>query len=169
MVWHQGQRTARSGSGGAAGGFAYGDYLRCGAMAAQSQVMKAIKAHAEKARSAGHLQRLSGLDRSGASAGRLDAQCRAEIRLQAGDPFRWKETQSAFTRKYEKGQSVTFPVAPWRRQLLRRWRYLDRLERRRPGDVPLSGQSQRLGPRHRRYSQSKAQCAGPDASTLPER
>jgi phosphoribosylformylglycinamidine synthase subunit PurQ / glutaminase len=30
------------------GGFSYGDYLRCGAMAAQSPVMKAIKAEAER-------------------------------------------------------------------------------------------------------------------------
>jgi phosphoribosylformylglycinamidine synthase subunit PurQ / glutaminase len=30
------------------GGFAYGDYLRCGAMAAQSPVMKAVKAEAER-------------------------------------------------------------------------------------------------------------------------
>jgi phosphoribosylformylglycinamidine synthase len=30
------------------GGFAYGDYLRCGAMAAQSPVMKAVRADAER-------------------------------------------------------------------------------------------------------------------------
>ena len=30
------------------GGFSYGDYLRCGAMAAQSKIMPAVKAHAEK-------------------------------------------------------------------------------------------------------------------------
>ena len=30
------------------GGFSYGDYLRCGAMAAQSPIMQAIKAFAEK-------------------------------------------------------------------------------------------------------------------------
>ena len=30
------------------GGFSYGDYLRCGAMAAQSPVMAAIRAHAER-------------------------------------------------------------------------------------------------------------------------
>ena len=30
------------------GGFSYGDYLRCGAMASQSTIMKAIKAHADK-------------------------------------------------------------------------------------------------------------------------
>ena len=30
------------------GGFSYGDYLRCGAMASQSAVMKAVKAHADK-------------------------------------------------------------------------------------------------------------------------
>src|SRR5215216_560030 len=30
------------------GGFSYGDYLRCGAMASQSAVMKSVKAHADK-------------------------------------------------------------------------------------------------------------------------
>src|SRR3954447_7061038 len=30
------------------GGFSYGDYLRCGAMAAQSPIMQAIKAFAER-------------------------------------------------------------------------------------------------------------------------
>ncbi len=30
------------------GGFSYGDYLRCGAMAARTPVMKAVKAHAQK-------------------------------------------------------------------------------------------------------------------------
>ncbi len=30
------------------GGFSYGDYLRCGAMAAQSRIMRDVKAKAEK-------------------------------------------------------------------------------------------------------------------------
>lgn len=30
------------------GGFSFGDYLRCGAMAAQSPIMQAVKAHAER-------------------------------------------------------------------------------------------------------------------------
>ena len=30
------------------GGFSFGDYLRCGAMAAQSPIMRAVKAHAER-------------------------------------------------------------------------------------------------------------------------
>ena len=49
MVWH-GDRALPEGLDLIVlpGGFAYGDYLRCGAMAAQSSVMKAVKAEAER-------------------------------------------------------------------------------------------------------------------------
>jgi phosphoribosylformylglycinamidine synthase subunit PurQ / glutaminase len=49
MVWH-GDQTLPEGLDLIVlpGGFAYGDYLRCGAMAAQSSVMKAVKAEAER-------------------------------------------------------------------------------------------------------------------------
>jgi phosphoribosylformylglycinamidine synthase len=48
MVWHK--ETDLSGIDLVVipGGFSYGDYLRCGAMAAQSPVMAAIRAHAER-------------------------------------------------------------------------------------------------------------------------
>ena len=46
------------------GGFSYGDYLRCGAMASQSHIMRDVKAKADKGRrGARHLQRLPGADR----------------------------------------------------------------------------------------------------------
>src|SRR5688572_18842909 len=46
MVWHR--ETDLSGLDLVVipGGFSYGDYLRCGAMAAQSPIMGAIRAHA---------------------------------------------------------------------------------------------------------------------------
>ena len=49
MVWH---KDAELPSGvdivGVPGGFSYGDYLRCGAIAAQSTICGAVKAHAER-------------------------------------------------------------------------------------------------------------------------
>jgi phosphoribosylformylglycinamidine synthase I len=48
MIWHK--ETAFSGLDLVIipGGFSFGDYLRCGAMAAQSPVMAAVRAHAAK-------------------------------------------------------------------------------------------------------------------------
>ena len=47
------------------GGFSYGDYLRCGAMANQSAVMRDVKAQGGKGRrGARHLQRFPGADRN---------------------------------------------------------------------------------------------------------
>ena len=49
MVWHKDSALPENVDiVGVPGGFSYGDYLRCGAIAAQSQVVKAVKAHAER-------------------------------------------------------------------------------------------------------------------------
>ena len=111
MVWHQESTLPEVDLVVLPGGFAYGDYLRCGAMAAQSQVMKAIKAHAEKGGAVlGICNGFQVLTESGLLPGALMRN--------AGLKFVCKpvtlsveETQSAFTRKYEKDQSVIFPVA----------------------------------------------------------
>lgn len=49
MVWHK-DRELPQGVDivGIPGGFSYGDYLRCGAIAAQSPIVKSVKAHAER-------------------------------------------------------------------------------------------------------------------------
>jgi len=93
------------------GGFAYGDYLRCGAMASQSRIMREVKAHAEK---------------GGAVLGICNGfQVLTETHLLPGALMRnadlkfvcrpvgleVQETQSAFTRKYSNGQKLSFPVA----------------------------------------------------------
>ena len=46
MVWHQDSELPEVDLVVLPGGFSYGDYLRCGAMANQSKIMGAIKAHA---------------------------------------------------------------------------------------------------------------------------
>jgi phosphoribosylformylglycinamidine synthase len=112
MVWHQDSELPKNVDLVVLpGGFSYGDYLRCGAMASQSAVMKAIKAHA---------------DRGGAVLGICNGfQVLTESHLLPGALMRnaglkfvckpvamtVEETQSSFTRKYDKGQTVTFPVA----------------------------------------------------------
>ena len=48
MVWHQDSELPDVDLVVLPGGFSYGDYLRCGAMASQSAVMSAVKAHADK-------------------------------------------------------------------------------------------------------------------------
>ena len=87
MVWHQDSELPDVDLVVLPGGFSYGDYLRCGAMASQSAVMQRGEGPCRQGRrGAGDLQRLSGADRSRPAAGRADAQCGAEFRLQAGDP-----------------------------------------------------------------------------------
>jgi phosphoribosylformylglycinamidine synthase I len=49
MVWHkETELPAGTDLVMLPGGFSYGDYLRCGAMAAREPIMKAIRAHAER-------------------------------------------------------------------------------------------------------------------------
>ena len=128
MVWHQESELPDVDLVILPGGFAYGDYLRCGAMAAQSQVMKAVKAHAEKGGAVlGICNGFQVLTESGLLPGALMRN--------AGLKFVCKpvalsveETQSAFTRKYEKGQSVTFPVAHGEGNYYADDETLDRLE-----------------------------------------
>jgi phosphoribosylformylglycinamidine synthase len=128
MVWHQDSELPEVDLVVLPGGFAYGDYLRCGAMAAQSQVMKAIKVHAEKGGAVlGICNGFQVLTEAGLLPGALMRN--------AGLKFVCKpvtlsveETQSAFTRKYEKGQSVTFPVAHGEGNYYADGDTLDRLE-----------------------------------------
>ncbi|MFK7838209.1 MAG: phosphoribosylformylglycinamidine synthase subunit PurQ [Sulfitobacter sp.] len=49
MVWHKdSELPCGVDIVGIPGGFSYGDYLRCGAIAAQSPIVKSVKAHAER-------------------------------------------------------------------------------------------------------------------------
>ncbi|HET7335356.1 MAG TPA: phosphoribosylformylglycinamidine synthase subunit PurQ, partial [Rhizomicrobium sp.] len=108
--------------------FSYGDYLRCGAMAAQSNIVRAVKAHA---------------DRGGAVVGICNGfHVLTETRMLPGvlmrnadlrfvcRPVRLEvdETQSAFTRLYDKGQEITFPVAHGEGNYYADDETLDRLE-----------------------------------------
>ena len=59
------------------GGFSYGDYLRCGAIAARAPIMDAVRGFAAKGGLVlGDMQRFSDRLRSRLAARRTDAQCR---------------------------------------------------------------------------------------------
>jgi phosphoribosylformylglycinamidine synthase I len=111
MVWHQDSELPDVDLVVLPGGFSYGDYLRCGAMASQSRIMGAIKAHATRG---GAVLAVCNGFQIATEAGLLPGA----LMRNAGLKFVCKpvamtveESQSAFTRKYDKGQRVIFPVA----------------------------------------------------------
>jgi phosphoribosylformylglycinamidine synthase len=111
MVWHGDSEVPDVDLIVLPGGFSYGDYLRCGAMANQSRVMADIKAKAEKGVCVlGICNGFQVLTESGLLPGALmrNANLKFVCRPVA---LEVTETQSAYTRKYESGQRVVFPVA----------------------------------------------------------
>ncbi|MBS7540684.1 phosphoribosylformylglycinamidine synthase subunit PurQ [Ancylobacter lacus] len=93
------------------GGFSYGDYLRCGAIAARATIMEAVRAHAARGGLVlGICNGFQILCESGLLPGvlvrnaRLRFICR-EARL------RVERIDTPYTRKYAKGSIVRFPVA----------------------------------------------------------
>ena len=111
MVWHQDSELPDVDLVVLPGGFSYGDYLRCGAMASQSAVMRAVKAHAERGGAVlGICNGFQVLTETHMLPGALmrNADLKFVCRPVA---LEIEETQSLFTRKYEKGQRVYLPVA----------------------------------------------------------
>ena len=93
------------------GGFSYGDYLRSGAMAAQSPVMREVVAHASKGgKVLGICNGFQVLTESGLLPGvllrnqKLKFVCR-EVTL------RVENNATPFTSGYDKGESIQIPVA----------------------------------------------------------
>ena len=81
-VWHTETELPKVDLVVVPGGFSYGDYLRCGAIAARSPIMEDIRAKvAERTKGSGRLQRLPDHHRGRLVARRPGAQCPASIRL----------------------------------------------------------------------------------------
>ncbi|WP_213980302.1 phosphoribosylformylglycinamidine synthase subunit PurQ [Sphingomonas sp. dw_22] len=112
MVWH-GEAELPQGLGLIAlpGGFSYGDYLRCGAIAARSPVVKAVVEAAERGTPViGICNGFQVLTETGLLPGALmrnsglNFVCR-EV------PLTVDNSQSIFTSAYRSGEQITVPVA----------------------------------------------------------
>lgn len=111
-IWHK-DDTLPEGTDlvGVPGGFSYGDYLRCGAIAAHSPIANSLRQHAEKGGYVlGICNGFQVLTELGLLPGALMRNsgltflCR-QVQLQV------TTTDSAFTAGYSKGQRITIPVA----------------------------------------------------------
>jgi phosphoribosylformylglycinamidine synthase subunit PurQ / glutaminase len=112
MVWHR-ETALPEGIDLVAvpGGFSYGDYLRSGAMAARSPIMRAVVAAAERGVFIlGICNGFQILTEAGLLPGALMRN--AGISFVCRDvPLTVTNTQSAFTGLYQAGEAVSFPVA----------------------------------------------------------
>jgi phosphoribosylformylglycinamidine synthase I len=143
MVWHQDSELPDVDLVVLPGGFSYGDYLRCGAMASQSAVMKSVKAHADKGGMVlGICNGFQVLTESHLLPGALMRNAGLKF-VSRPVTLTVEETQLSFTRKYDKGQRVSFPAAHGEGNYYADPQTLDRLEgegrvvfRYAPGDNP---------------------------------
>jgi phosphoribosylformylglycinamidine synthase subunit PurQ / glutaminase len=93
------------------GGFAYGDYLRCGAMAAHSPVMREVRRRADKGTPVlGICNGFQILTEAGMLPGALLPN--RSLRFSCGDVhLRVENNQTIFTCGYRAGQTIQVPVA----------------------------------------------------------
>ena len=93
------------------GGFSYGDYLRCGAMAAQSPIMRAVVDAAGRGVPVlGVCNGFQVLTEAGLLPGALMRNAQLTFVCRPV-PLRVETSQSLFTAGYEAGEIVRFPVA----------------------------------------------------------
>ncbi len=93
------------------GGFSFGDYLRCGAIAARSPIMKSIVDFANKG---GHVLGVCNGFQILVEAGLLPGTLMRNSSLKyicKDTEIKVETTSSAFTNAYTKGETVTYPIA----------------------------------------------------------
>jgi phosphoribosylformylglycinamidine synthase I len=143
MVWHAEHEVPDVDLIVLPGGFSYGDYLRCGAMAAQSHIMRDVKKKADAGVAVlGICNGFQVLTESGLLPGALMRNANLKFVCRPVNLV-VEESQSVFTRKYAKGERVRFPVAHGEGNYFADDDILDRLEgegrvlfRYAPGDNP---------------------------------
>ena len=129
MVWHR--DSALPGALdliAVPGGFSYGDYLRSGAMAANSPIMRSVKEAADRGVAVlGVCNGFQILTEAGLLPGALMRN--AGIRFVCRDvPLKVENSQTAFTSRYQAGEEVVFPVAHHDGSYQADAQVLDRLE-----------------------------------------
>jgi phosphoribosylformylglycinamidine synthase subunit PurQ / glutaminase len=111
MVWHGDSEVPDVDLIVLPGGFSYGDYLRCGAMAAHSRVMADVKRKAADGVAVlGICNGFQILTEAGLLPGTLMRNAGLKFVCRPVELV-VDESQSVFTRNYSKGERLKFPVA----------------------------------------------------------
>lgn len=93
------------------GGFSFGDYLRCGAIAANSPIIRAVKAHADRGGAViGICNGFQVLCETGLLPGALMRNANLKFICKDVD-LKVETSNSLFTSGYETGQVISVPVA----------------------------------------------------------
>lgn len=112
MVWHKDTDLPKGVDIiGIPGGFSFGDYLRCGAIAANSPICQAVKAHAE---AGGYVLGICNgfqvLTETGLLPGALVRNAGLKF-VCRDEPLTVASSDSIFTRGYAAGDTISIPVA----------------------------------------------------------
>jgi phosphoribosylformylglycinamidine synthase subunit PurQ / glutaminase len=110
-VWHRDSALPRCDLIVIPGGFAYGDYLRCGAMAANSPIMRGVKAAAARGTPVlGICNGFQIITEAGLLPGAL--LCNKTLKFHCKSVhLRVETSQTIFTSRYQAGQVISVPVA----------------------------------------------------------
>ncbi|MFC5541696.1 MAG: phosphoribosylformylglycinamidine synthase subunit PurQ [Bacilli bacterium] len=110
-VWHDAEDLSEFDAILIPGGFSYGDYLRCGAMASQSKVMQAVKKAAEEGKPIlGVCNGFQILTEAGLLPGALLRNKNLKFICRTV-PLKVENNQTLFTNQYEQGQIIQIPIA----------------------------------------------------------
>ena len=164
LVWHAEPELPEVGAVVLPGGFSYGDYLRCGAIARFAPVMEAVQRFAgDGGLVLGICNGFQVLCEAGLLPGALRPNeslsfvCRdVELRVERAD--------TPFTTRVEPGQTLTIPIKHGEGCYFADEELLAELEAERPDPAALRGQPERLDCRRRRSHQPRGQRLRPDAA-----
>ncbi|MDB9373766.1 phosphoribosylformylglycinamidine synthase subunit PurQ [Nodularia sphaerocarpa] len=111
MVWHQDTDIADVDVIIVPGGFSYGDYLRCGAIAQFSPVMQQVIAHAQKGKFVlGICNGFQVLTEAGLLPGALTRNRDLHF-ICDRVPLQIERTDTKWTQAYTTGETITLPIA----------------------------------------------------------
>lgn len=111
MVWHRDTTLPKVDLVLVPGGFSYGDYLRCGAIAANSPVLREVKARADQGMAViGVCNGFQIITEAGLLPGVLLRNANLKF-VCRNVGLRVETTNSRFTSGYKKGQVLSIPVA----------------------------------------------------------